>query len=54
LINKFGRGEASWLAIGMHRKASIFTDDFDARKVAQRTGIPVSGTIGVLIKAIEK
>ncbi len=54
LINRFGRGEASCLAIGMHRKARIFTDDFDARKVAQRTGIPVSGTIGVLIKAIEK
>lgn len=54
LTEKFGRGEASCLAIGMHRKVSILTDDFDARKFAQRTGVPVSGTIGVLVNAIER
>ncbi len=54
LTNKFGRGEASCLAIGMHRNARIFTDDFDARKAAQRAEIPVSGTIGILMDAIEK
>ncbi|KCZ70981.1 putative nucleic acid-binding protein, contains PIN domain [Candidatus Methanoperedens nitroreducens] len=54
LTEKFGRGEASCLAIGMHRKVSILTDDFDARRFAQRTGIPVSGTIGVLVNAVDR
>ncbi len=53
LIGKFGSGEASCLAIGMHRKAKIFTDDYDARKVAQRIGISVSGTLGILVNAVE-
>ncbi len=53
LTERFGRGEASCLAIGIHRKVNILTDDFDARKFAQRAGIPVSGTIGVLVSAVE-
>ncbi|MEA2055067.1 MAG: DUF3368 domain-containing protein [Candidatus Thermoplasmatota archaeon] len=54
LRGKFGNGEASCLAVGMHKKLKILTDDFDARKFAQRIAIPVSGTIGVLVKAVEK
>lgn len=53
LIERFGKGEASCLAVGMHQMIKILTDDFDARKFAQRMGIPVSGTLGVLVKAIE-
>jgi predicted nucleic acid-binding protein len=30
------------------------TDDKDARKLAQRRGVPVSGTIGVLIEAVRE
>jgi len=54
LKERLGKGEASCLAIGMHRGLNVLTDDFDVRKFAQRTGIPVSGTIGVLVKAVEK
>lgn len=32
----------------------ILTDDLDARRCAQRMGIPVSGTIGVLVYAVGK
>jgi predicted nucleic acid-binding protein len=30
----------------------MLTDDLDARRLAQRKGIPVSGTIGVLVAAV--
>jgi predicted nucleic acid-binding protein len=53
LGHRFGRGEASCLAIALHRGAGILTDDLDARRFAQRGNIPVSGSIGVLVKCIE-
>lgn len=54
LKETFGKGEASCLAVCMNRGLKILTDDLDARKFAQRTGIPVSGTIGVLVSAVRK
>jgi len=41
-------GEASCIAVALARKASLFSDDLDARRYAQRHGIRVSGTLGVL------
>jgi hypothetical protein len=41
-------GEASCLAVALTRSGTIFTDDRDARRYAQRLGIPVSGTLGAL------
>lgn len=41
-------GEASCIAVALERKASLFSDDLDARRYAQRQGIRVSGTLGVL------
>ena len=52
LKETFGKGEASCLAVCMNQSFKILTDDLDARKFAQRTGIPVSGTIGVLVSAV--
>jgi predicted nucleic acid-binding protein len=52
LNSKFGRGEASCLAIALHRNAGILTDDLDARRFAQRGDIPVSGSIGILVKCV--
>jgi predicted nucleic acid-binding protein len=54
LTNRFGRGEASCIAIALHRKAAVLTDDFDARRFAQRGGISVSGSIGVLVNSIDE
>jgi hypothetical protein len=53
LCSKFGRGEASCLAIALHRNAGILTDDLDARRFAQQGSISVSGSVGILIKAID-
>ena len=52
LCSRFGRGEASCLAIALHRDAGILTDDLDARRFAQRGNIPVSGSIGILVKCV--
>ncbi|NOZ59402.1 MAG: DUF3368 domain-containing protein [Euryarchaeota archaeon] len=54
LREKFGKGEASCLAIALNRGLKLLTDDIDARRFAQRHGIPVSGTVGVLAAAVEE
>ncbi len=51
---KLGKGEASCLAIAKNRNMKFLTDDSDARKAANILGIPVSGTIGVLVRCIER
>lgn len=51
---KLGKGEASCLAIAKNRNMKFLTDDSDARKVANILGVPVSGTIGVLVRCVEK
>ena len=32
----------------------VLTDDSDARKMANILGVPVSGTIGVLVRCVKK
>lgn len=51
---KLGRGEASCLSIAKNRNMKFLTDDSDARRIANILGVPVSGTIGVLFRCIEK
>ncbi|MEM9775129.1 MAG: DUF3368 domain-containing protein [Chloroflexota bacterium] len=45
-------GETSCLAAAIHRKGGVLTDDQDARKVAAQMQIPVSGTLGLLKRAV--
>jgi len=45
-------GEASCLAIAEHRHMRVATDDGDARRYARRTGIAVSGTLGILVHLV--
>lgn len=52
LCLRYGMGEASCLAVAQHRKLRLATDDRDARRYALRVGIPISGTIGILIDLI--
>ncbi len=47
-------GEASCLAIAKKRSLKFPTDDYDARKVANIIGIPVSGTVGVLTLCVKR
>jgi predicted nucleic acid-binding protein len=43
-------GEAACLAMAVHRGCQIVTDDRDAREFAHRLRIPLSGTLGVLVR----
>ena len=54
LRTRLGKGEASSIAVANFRKMTLLTDDYDARKVANIMGIPVSGTIGVLTLCVKK
>lgn len=53
LLEHLNAGEASCLAIAAARRYRVFTDDRDARELAARWRIPVSGTLGVLIRLID-
>ena len=47
-----GKGESSCLSIAISRELKVLTDDKDTRRLAQRRGVPVSGTVGVLVEAV--
>lgn len=54
IVQRLGSGESSCLTLAVNRNMNILTDDLDTRRYAQRLGISVSGTIGVLVLAIKK
>jgi predicted nucleic acid-binding protein len=47
-----GRGEASCLALAISRGLILVTDDLAARRVAQERGVPLTGTIGILLALV--
>jgi predicted nucleic acid-binding protein len=53
LPRRLHHGEASCLAIALHRNWAFLSDDRLARKLARSSGITVSGTLGVLIQAVK-
>lgn len=52
LQRRLNAGEAACLAVAAHREARVLTDDRDARVLAGRMKIPISGTLGVLVRAV--
>ena len=46
---RLGSGERTCLAIAVQRHGLFLCDDARARREAQRQGVPVSGTIGILV-----
>ena len=49
-----GDGEASCISVALERACTIFTDDRDARQYAGRLGLPISGTLGVLLLLVDR
>ena len=46
------RGESSAIALALETpNSTVILDDYKARKIAERLGITLTGTIGVIIKA---
>ncbi|GIK71445.1 MAG: DUF3368 domain-containing protein [Chloroflexota bacterium] len=50
--HRVNAGEAACLAIAAHRHWSLLSDDRDARKLAAQLSIPVSGTLGILLRLV--
>lgn len=53
LLEHLNTGEASCLAIAATRGCRVFTDDRDARELAARWRIPISGTLGLLMRLVD-
>ena len=51
---RLGAGERSCLAVAQARCGLLVSDDADTRHAAQRLGIPVSGTLGILALAVRR
>lgn len=51
---RLGEGEASCLAVAVHRGYKIATDDKDVRLWAMRLTIPYTGTLGVLATLVKQ
>ena len=45
-------GEAECLALAEMRDATLLSDDFAARRLTLKLGIPISGTLGVLLQLV--
>jgi predicted nucleic acid-binding protein len=52
-LRTLNAGEAACLAMALHRKCRIVTDDRDAREFAHRLRIPLSGTLGILARLVD-
>lgn len=53
LKQRLNAGEAACLAIAANRGYRVFTDDRDARELAAEWRIPISGTLGILIRLVD-
>lgn len=54
LTERIDPGEAQALAVAEARGGTIVTDDGDARSLARRHDVPVTGSIGVLVRSVER
>lgn len=53
LTRRLNAGEASCLAIAARRGYRVLTDDRDARELAAEWRVPVSGTLGLLLRLVD-
>jgi len=51
---RLGAGERTCLAVAVHRQGLLASDDLDARRMAQQHGVPVTGTIGILVLCVRR
>lgn len=54
IAQQLGEGESACLALAFYREYKLLSDDRDAREYAQRLGVPVSGTLGILLEAVHQ
>jgi predicted nucleic acid-binding protein len=49
-----GAGECASIAAAFHRRGVFASDDLKARKTAQALKVPVVGSVGILIRSVQK
>ena len=54
LLKRLGMGESSCIAIAKSRKMIFLSDDRTARRIAKENGLRISGTIGILVRCVDK
>lgn len=54
LIASLDPGEAACLALAIARKLILASDDLAARRQAAQRGVPLTGTIGILIRLVRE
>jgi predicted nucleic acid-binding protein len=54
LLSRLGSGERACVAAAFFRKGILASDDQLVRKLAQRLSVPVIGSIGILVAAVNK
>ena len=53
LLSRLNAGEAASLAMALHRNCRLVTDGRDAREFAHRLRVPLSGTLGILMRLVD-
>jgi len=51
---RLGAGERTCLAVALYRQGLFASDDQDARNAARRCGVPVTGTVGILVLCVRQ
>jgi predicted nucleic acid-binding protein len=54
LSSRLGAGERTCLAVAHERHGLFVSDDLDARASAQRLGLRITGTLGVLTLSVKR
>lgn len=54
LVKRIDPGEAQVLAVADSRNGTVVTDDGDARSIARDREVTLTGSIGVLIRGVER
>ena len=54
LSPRLGAGERTCLAVACERHGLFVSDDLDARLSAQRLGLEITGTLGVLVLSVKR
>jgi len=54
LTTKLGAGERSCLAAALHFQGMFASDDQQARKIALQSGLTVIGSVGILMRSVQK
>ncbi len=54
LRERLNAGEAACLALATVRGYRVLTDDRDAREIAAQMQVPVSGTLGLLVRLVDQ